>query len=615
MSNSLLSSAVIAVIVVIVSGYVVSYSVDIDTVADIIFAGMLNAAYATQGALNLTPAGNINYTSGSQDLESSTEIVIFESGTGTYAAILAGEEEDVVRILDVTNPYNITAAGIITNNATLVLGDSVGIAIFNSGNHTYAAVAANKDHGVQILNVTNPYNITAAGSITNSTSPILVDLLDITTFKSDGRTYAAVLSADFDVQILDVTYPPNIAVAGNKTTSLLRGGQAITTFESGDDIYAVAANIQNSVQILKVTDPSDIAVAGNITTFTLSGVQDITTFKSGNHTYAAVTSVSSVSNLSILNVTDPYKVTAAGSIEDDDDLKFKNPFGVAIFKLGSKIYAAVTGSDDDGVQMLDVTDPSRITPAGSIDKLTYPDLKLDRAWGITTFESGNHTYAAVTADTDHGVQIIKIDKVDPVPPNLSLNGTTSVTIEANKNNKYVDEGATCLDGVDGDITPTPVSTVDITRVGNYTVTYSCMDTSGNNAVPVSRTVIVEDTTPPVIILNGDAIVRVILGDTYLEQDAVCRDMVDDDKDADVGGDIVVTSIPKPYMITYDCTDVAGNDADQVTRNVGDSASTWLGNACRRHLCHAKRDVRPRGNSRRQDNLHRKGKPGDVRDTG
>ena len=148
-----------------------------------------------------------------------------------------------------------------------------------------------------------------------------------------------------------------------------------------------------------------------------------------------------------------------------------------------------------------------------------------------------------------------------------LNGNATVTIEANKNNKYVDEGATCLDGVDGDITPTPVSTVDITRVGNYTVTYSCMDTSGNNAVPVSRTVIVEDTTPPVIILNGPATVRVNLGDTYIEQGAVCRDMVDGDNDADVGGDTVVTSIPKPYMITYDCTDVAGNDADQVTRTV------------------------------------------------
>ena len=172
MSNSLLSSAVIAVIVVIVSGYVVSYSVDIDTVADIIFAGMLNAAYATQGALNLTPAGNINHTSGSQNLESATEIVIFESGTTHTPRLWQIDGMDVVQILNVTNPYNITAAGSITNNATLVLDNSQGIAIFESGNHTYAAVAANKDDGVQILNITDPYLITAAGSITNSTSVI-----------------------------------------------------------------------------------------------------------------------------------------------------------------------------------------------------------------------------------------------------------------------------------------------------------------------------------------------------------------------------------------------------------------------------------------------------------
>ena len=46
MSNSLLSSVVIAVIVVIVSGYVVSYSVDMDTVADILFTGMFGTVYA-----------------------------------------------------------------------------------------------------------------------------------------------------------------------------------------------------------------------------------------------------------------------------------------------------------------------------------------------------------------------------------------------------------------------------------------------------------------------------------------------------------------------------------------------------------------------------------------
>ena len=36
------------------------------------------------------------------------------------------------------------------------------------------------------------------------------------------------------------------------------------------------------------------------------------------------------------------------------------------------------------------------------------DLKLDGANGIATFESGGHTYAAVTALVDNGVQILDI---------------------------------------------------------------------------------------------------------------------------------------------------------------------------------------------------------------
>ena len=472
MSNSPLSSAVIAVIVVIVSGYVVSYSVDTDTVTDIIFAGMLNAAYATHVFLSLTPTDNIDDIYGSPNLKSATDIVIFESGTDTYAAVVA-VGVDGIQILNVTDPYDIAAAGSIVDDATLVLNNPSGIAIFESSGHRYAAVAANRDHGVQILDITDPYLITAAGSITNSTSPILVDLLGITTFESGGHTYAAVITADFGVQILDVTDPSNIAVAGNKTTPLLSAGQGITTFESGTDTYvAVAGNIKASVQILNVTDPSDIAVAGNITAPALTGGQAITTFESNNRTYAAVTSVSSVSNLSILDVTDPYKVTAAGSIEDDANLKFENPFGVAIFKSGSKIYAAVTGNYDHGVQILDVTDPSRITAAGSIDDLDDSELELKGAFGIATFESGGRTYAAVAANEDFGVQIL--DVTDPPTitatdnirdTDLALGGANGITTFESGNRTYVAVAAFSDDGVQMlDVTDPS----DITAAGTIT---------------------------------------------------------------------------------------------------------------------------------------------------
>ena len=126
--------------------------------------------------------------------------------------------DDGVQILDVTDPYGITAADSITNSDSLNLNDAQGITTFESGGRTYAAVAAFNDDGVQILDVTYPYGITAAGSITNGDSLELTGARGITTFESGGRTYAAVAALDDDgVQILDVTYPYRITAAGSIT--------------------------------------------------------------------------------------------------------------------------------------------------------------------------------------------------------------------------------------------------------------------------------------------------------------------------------------------------------------------------------------------------------------
>ena len=398
------------------------------TIIDVILAGMLNAAYATHVFLSLTPTDNIDDIYGSPNLESATDIVIFESGTDTYAAVVAAGV-DGIQILNVTDPYDIAAAGSIADDATLVLGSPQGISIFESSGYRYAAVAANEDNGVQILNITDPYLITAAGSITSSPSANFSHPTGITTFKSGTDAYAAVISLDGFVQMLDVTNPSRITAVGNITDTpdmspctgdpnelYLCGATGITTFKSGTYTYvAVAGNIDAGVQILNVTTPSGIIAAGNITTPALTGGQAITTFKSDTHTYVAVTSVASGGYLSILDVTDPYKITAAGSIEDGNNLKFEGPFGVTTFKSGSKIYAAVTGDKDHGVQILDVTDPSRITAAGSIDDLDDSELELEGAHGIATFESGGRTYAAVAANADHSVQILDVTK----PPTIT----------------------------------------------------------------------------------------------------------------------------------------------------------------------------------------------------
>ena len=400
-----------------------------DTLADMLFTGVLDTAYAVHGVLSLTAVDNVTVDS-TLRLDRASGIVTFESGGHTYAAVAAFHDHSV-QILNITNPYNITAAGNITDTATYRYNDTleligaVGIATFESGGHTYAAVTAYRDDSVQILDITDPFNITATDRITDTDTLELYTPYGITTFNAGGHTYAAVAAYDDDgVQILNITNPYNITAADSITdagTLELHGARGITTFNAGGHIYAaVTALSDDGVQILNITNPYNITAADSITntgTLELYGARDITTFESGGHTYAAVTAYRD-DGVQILNITNPYNITAAGSITDAGTLELSGANGITVFNAGSHIYAAVAASIDDGVQILDITNPYNITAAASI---TNGDgLMLDAPYGITTFESGGHIYVVVTTSLDNGVQIIRID---PAVPDTTISDT------------------------------------------------------------------------------------------------------------------------------------------------------------------------------------------------
>ena len=142
----------------------------------------------------------------------------------------------------------------------------------------------------------------------------------------------------------------------------------------------------------------------------LNGARGIATFESGGSTYAAVTAYLD-DGVQILDITDPSNVTAAGSITDGgtntDELELNGAQGITTFELGGSTYAAVTAYIDSGVQILDITDPSNVTAAGSITDMSGT-LELEGAWDIAIFKSGGSTYAAVAAYFDDGVQILRL---------------------------------------------------------------------------------------------------------------------------------------------------------------------------------------------------------------
>lgn len=158
---------------------------------------------------------------------------------------------------------------------------------------------------------------------------------------------------------------------------------------------------------------------------------------------------------------------------------------------------------------------------------------------------------------------------DRTAPEITLIGSTTVTHE--QMTPYIDAGASAFDSVDGDLSALldVVDLVDSEVEGVYSVTYSVSDAAGNVATPVTRSVSVVDTTPPVITILGNEAVHVEQGTEYMEQGATATDTVDGNLTSNIviGGDTVNPNVAGTYTVTYDVNDTAGNISVQRTRVV------------------------------------------------
>ena len=144
--------------------------------------------------------------------------------------------------------------------------------------------------------------------------------------------------------------------------------------------------------------------------------------------------------------------------------------------------------------------------------------------------------------------------VDNATPVILLRG--GAVIDLTVGGTYTELGADCEDDADGDKDATVSGhTVNTSTAGEYIVRYNCTDSDGNVADEVTRTVnvaAVVDNAIPVISLEGDPVIDLTVGDTYTEQGAICKDDVDNDKAATVGGPTVDTSTVGEYIVTYNC---------------------------------------------------------------
>lgn len=183
---------------------------------------------------------------------------------------------------------------------------------------------------------------------------------------------------------------------------------------------------------------------------------------------------------------------------------------------------------------------------------------------------------------------------DTTMPTVTLNGEENITIEAGT--PYKDEGAKVTDNsdptienfkytninyyVNGELKKSHLTEVDVKQPGEYKIGYEYTDKSGNTKITV-RTVIVKDTTAPVITANGKS-QTLKVGDTYTELGATLTDNAYIDADDyeitihfyDENGKLVYpspskvdTSIVGEYRIAYTAKDSSGNASNVATISV------------------------------------------------
>ncbi len=154
---------------------------------------------------------------------------------------------------------------------------------------------------------------------------------------------------------------------------------------------------------------------------------------------------------------------------------------------------------------------------------------------------------------------------DTTKPIITLNGNATLTV--NMGTTYTDAGATATDETaPANPTVTTSGSVNTAVPGIYVLSFDAVDTAGNTALTVTRTVTVVDATAPVITLLGSASVSVDWGSTYSDAGATAADNYDASVTVTTSG-TVNTAKPGTYTLTYNASDVALNAATPVTRTV------------------------------------------------
>ena len=304
-------------------------------------------------------------------------------------------------------------------------------------------------------------------------------------------------------------------------------------------------------------------------------------------------------NVNEYTLSTAFDITSitGSSVQFDVSTEEDNPFGMSFNNDGSKMY--ITGNSGDDVNEYALS--SEFDISSSVFTQNF-DLsgETTRPAGVTFNSDGtkmyivdrkNATGASViqyTLSTGFDISsvsgsVVTFDTGITTPHGIVFdNEGTKMFITDNNNSSVIEYNLST--GFDI-TTATSVSTLDVSgedtnvtgiAFNNEGTKLFVIGTQNDNIIEYSLSssigyfngYIPPDTTPPTITLVGPSTIEVPQFNNYIEYGATAVD----DRDGDVTENIVITGevdteIAGTYIVRYNVSDSAGNDATEVTRSV------------------------------------------------
>ncbi len=312
--------------------------------------------------------------------------------------------EDAITIFDISDRDDIQKVGEFadTGDPNAELDGAWSIEVDGK----YAYVVGYIDDGLEILDISDPGNPTHKGALDNAVSGTLLDGANDVFIQGN---FAYVLAeTDSALNIIDIKDPANPALVGTLADDIAHNMATPKSVHVVGKYAYVTSYGESALSIIDISNPaspsfvSEITEAGDSVNRELSGAHGL--FVDGRYAYIASYTDDGVE---IVDISNPALPTHAGAYENASD-KLNGATDIIV----SGKYAYVSGALDDGIAILDISDVSSIQPVSNI--LDDADRELDGPAGMAL--QGNRLFVA--GYDDDGVDSYNIPGLDA--PNANI---------------------------------------------------------------------------------------------------------------------------------------------------------------------------------------------------